>query len=486
MRKLFIALLLLLSVMLAVTLVKTFSFKSRQNHFNVPGFQTQSSAVVKEKALKIISQALKIKTISYDNEKFEKEEFLKFHSFLKAMFPNVFKTAQLRVISDYTLLLKWRGKNHDKPGLLLAHMDVVPVGNANEWLHKPFSGEISDGFIWGRGAIDNKASMVALLFAAEELIKSGFIPDQDLYFGFGHDEEVGGSKGAKKIAEYFKNQKIKLDFVFDEGGLVTSGISYGVIGNIAVVGIAEKGYLNLILTARGEPGHSAQPPRESSIDILSKALVKLSQFNFPAKLDHPAFSLFLNYIGPELNFAQKWAVANSWISRPLLISFFSKSPRMNSMIRTSHASTIINGGFKENVVPSRATANINLRLYPGTSIKKALELVKKTIDDPRVELKTGGENFFEASPVSNINHHVFKKLGAVTKLKFTDAIVIPYLNIAATDSRYFVDITNNIYRFNFMFVGTQDIQGYHGPNERISVDSYFKMIESYEVFIRNL
>ncbi len=272
------------------------------------------------------------------------------------------------------------------PVVLMAHQDVVPVEEEalSEWEHPPFDGVVDDDFIWGRGALDIKSQMIAILDAVEHLLAEGFKPERTVYLAFGHDEEIGGH-GAKEIANFLNDQGIHPAAVLDEGGSLIEGVLPGITEPVGLIGIAEKGFMTLRLTVEATPGHSSTPPRETAIGILAKALAFVEAAPQPTNLA-PAQMLFRG-LGPVLPFSMQFALANLWLFRGVVRKNLEKSPPTYAMIHTTSAPTIIKAGVKENVLPSKATALVNFRLMPGDTIAKVCERVRKIIDDERVEFR---------------------------------------------------------------------------------------------------
>jgi len=389
-------------------------------------------------------------------------------------------------MGGHSLLFSWKGKDERlKPVLLMAHMDVVPVDAATEssWHHPPFSGQVADGYIWGRGTMDDKGSVIAILEAAENLLTSGFEPQRTIYLAFGHDEEVGGNNGAANIAAALRSRGVELEFVLDEGLNILSGIISGLSSPVALIGIAEKGYLTLRLTIETPGGHSSMPPADTAIGVMSRALHKLSASPFSSRLDGPTRRM-LEFIGPEMAWSKRLVLANLWLFDPLVRRQLAASPLTNATIRTTVAPTIINAGVQENVLPTRAAAVLNVRILPGETIAGAIEHVRKTIDDPKIQL-TSLPVSMEPSSVSDIESPSFTLLHRTIRQISPEAIVAPSLLVAATDSRHYSALTKNIYRFLPITLRPEDTKRYHGIDERISIQDYERCVRFYAQLIRN-
>lgn len=435
------------------------------------------------------ARTIKFKTISYQEppEGYE-AEFPAMQAYLETAFPDTFKTLSKEVIGGGSLLMKWEGRDKsEKPILLMAHQDVVPVieGTESDWTYPPFDGVIADGYIWGRGALDDKSAMCAILEAAELLLRDGFAPDRTIYIAFGHDEEIGGKNGAAQIVSTLESRGIWFEAILDEGGFITKGIVPDVEMPVALVGIAEKGYLTLSLTVEAEGGHSSMPPPNTAVGVLSRAITKLEDNPFPARLDGAALLMFQT-IAPAMPFIDRMALANLWLFRPVVLNELTKSKSTNAMVRTTTAATMFKGSDKENMLPILATAAVNFRILPGEAVESVTERVKEIINDPRVRVRildTAGN----PSPVSDTDTPFYRAIEkSVLEASPDDPpIVAPYLLVAATDSRHYIPITDDIYRFTAVTITPEVLSGFHGTDERIAVYEYIRAVKFYYRLIRN-
>jgi carboxypeptidase PM20D1 len=484
MKKIIFALLICVVVLCAVVFFKTFSFTSKQ----VEAEPMVGITIDKQRAAKNLSRAIRYKTISsQDPSKFDAAQFTAFHKFLAEAFPKIHRQLKKEVINKYSLLYTWKGSNESlKPIVLMAHFDAVPVshGTEGDWTYPPFSGRVADGFIWGRGSLDDKGCLLATMEAVEALLNNEYKPKRTVYLAFGHDEEIGGNNGAAYIAESLKSRNVRAEWVMDEGAPIAMGLVPGVSQPVSLVGVAEKGYLTLIFTVEQEGGHSSMPPPQSAVGILSSAIHNLQNNPFPAKLEGPSVQMF-DYVGPEMSFGMKLLFANRWLFGPLIKSELQKAKSTNASIRTTIAPTIFYAGTKENVLPQKAMAMVNFRLFPGDSVDYVIEHVKKSINDPRVLVSTSGHHPQEASPVSDINAESFQLLQRTIRQVFPESIVAPFLVLATTDTRHYEDISGNIYRFVPMRFTSDDLGRIHGTNERISIDNFEEMIKFYIQLIGN-
>jgi carboxypeptidase PM20D1 len=373
---------------------------------------------------------------------------------------------------------EWAGTDASlKPMLVMAHQDVVPIDpvSAARWLQPPFGGVIADGYIWGRGTLDDKGAVMALHEAAEALLAQGFRPKRTEYFAFGHDEEVGGREGAAKIAAWLSSQGVRLESVLEEGQVVTEGIVAGFDKPVALIGIAEKGYLSLEFVVEAEGGHSSMPPPHTAVGILSAAISRLEASPFPSTICEPLRSQ-LAFLGPEQGWLRRVLFSNLWLFAPLVKAQLEKAASTSALVRTTIAPTMLEGGIKENVLPVRARGVVNFRLLPGMSSEEAIRRVVAIVDDARVKIVVTGTSLSEPSPVSSADSDAFRKLHRAVKATFPDAVVSPSLVLGATDTRHFNSLADNLFRFLPARLEAVDLKRYHGVNERIGLDNYAEFV----------
>jgi carboxypeptidase PM20D1 len=484
MKKAIIVMILIITILFSFMMVNTARFTSKQIEV-APSTRVEADL---KQAANNLSQAIQLKTIStQDKGKFDPSVFKTFHQFLENTFPKIHSHLHKQVINDYSLIYTWKGSDDNlKPIILMAHMDVVPVetDTETEWTYPPFEGRIAENFVWGRGSLDDKVSLLAIMEAVEILLDKGFNPSRTLYLAFGHDEEFGGPKGGSRIAAFLKSKMVKAEWILDEGGVIASGLVPGVSKPVALVGIAEKGYMTLELSVQHEGGHSSMPPPENAIGILSSAIHNLERNPFPAKLEG-ATLLFFNTVGPEMPLSMRFLLANQWLFFPLIKSQLKKSNTMNALIRTTIAPTVIKAGSKENVLPQIARAKINFRLYPGDSAEYVIGHVKKAINDPRVHVSRSEHAWNEASFESDVKSESFMVLQRTISQAFPDSIVAPFLMVAGTDTKHYAEISDNIFRFLPVRLASEDLKRIHGTNERLKLENYQEIIKFYIQLIRN-
>ena len=448
----------------------------------------QPVAVDARAAAERLAAAVRIPTVSVESGKVaEPAQFLKLHQHLADSFPKLHAALRREVIGDYSLLYTWPGRNAQAPAvMLMAHQDVVPIapGTEKAWQGDPFSGEIRDGFVWGRGAWDDKGSLMAILEAVEVLVSQGFVPARTIHLAFGHDEEVGGRHGAARIAERIRERGTRLAMVLDEGMLITDGMIDGLSAPAAIIGVAEKGTLTLRLIATGEPGHSSMPPARTTIGTLARAVARIEANPLPARLSGLPREMF-ETLAPEMSGVNGLLLSNLWLFEPVVRQVMQKKPNTNTVLRTTTAPTVLSAGNKENVLPGEAVALFNFRLLPGDSIAGVIAHVSAAVDDPsiRIEALPGGT---EPSPVSASGAAGYQAIARTLRELSPTLVVAPGLMIAATDSRHFADIADNVYRFMPVRARAEDLARFHGTNERMSVANYAQIIQFYHRLIGNL
>ena len=484
MRRILLLLVAAVVVLAAAVVVRTLWYDSKQ----IPAEPATDIALDAAAAAERLAGALRFQTISHqDSTQFDAAEFRRFQDYLARSFPGVHATLARESVGRFSLLYRWSGADTTLPPVvLMAHQDVVPIepGTESKWTYPPFDGRIADDHVWGRGAMDDKSSLVAQLEAIETLLSQGAAPRRTVYVALGHDEEVGGRAGAAAIAALLQSRGVRAAFVLDEGGAIATGLVPGVAGPVALVGIAEKGYLTLELTVRVEGGHSSMPPRQTAVGILSAAIDELQQHPVPGGIRGPTAQMF-DYLGPELPFGTRLFFANRWLFGGLLASQFGKTPAGNAMLRTTTAPTIIEAGVKENVLPSMARATVNFRLLQGDSIAGIAEYVRRVIDDPRVTVTIPEAFKVEPSPVSPVDAEEFGLLARTIRQVVPEAIVVPWLVVGGTDSRYFTALTPNVYRFGATPIGPGDTQRAHGTDERVSLEGYAQNVRFYVQLLTN-
>ena len=437
-----------------------------------------------------LASAVRLKTIASPTDvNANAADFTGLHALLESSFPKAHAVMKREVVGRFGLLYIWPGSDPKAPPIAwMAHQDVVPIapGTEADWQQPPFDGVVRDGFVWGRGAWDDKGNLMSMMEAVELLAASGFTPRQTLYLVFGDDEEIGGQRGALQIAKLLKERGVRLQFIVDEGLLITEGVLKGLDKPAALVGVAEKGYLTLQLTASATPGHSSMPPPQaeaSAIGMLSAGLARLEDKQMPLAIRGLSKDMFES-LAPEMNGLNRMFLSNLWLFGPVVESQLKKTASTNAMLRTTTALTIMNAGNADNVLPGRATAAVNFRLLPGDSSDTVVEHVTKVVGNPGVSVaKAAG--FSEASRVAASDAPGFRLVTRTLRELHPDVVVAPGLMLGATDSRHFEGVADNIYKFSPVRAGPDDLKRFHGTNERISSANYAEMIQFYHQLLRN-
>ncbi len=445
-------------------------------------------SVDEQAAAESLAAAVRAKTVSSATDAtLNADQFALLQAHLQSRYPLLHAKLKREVVGGLSLLYTWPGSDPAaQPILLMAHQDVVPIapGTEKDWLAEPFAGTIKDGFVWGRGAWDDKVNLISQMEAVEMLIASGFQPKRTVYLAYGADEEVGGLRGAKAIAALLAERKVKLDFILDEGLLITEGVLPGLKPPGAVVGIAEKGYLSVGLHAQATPGHSSIPPPAgtSAIAMMSAALTRLDEHQFPAKIEGVAREMFES-VAPEMNAVNRVALSNLWLFGPIVKKQLEAGASTNAMLRTTTALTIVNAGNKENVLPGRADATVNFRLLPGTTRDDVMAHVKQTVANDRVSAERLPGSA-EPSKVASTDSASYRLIERTIRELFPDTIVAPGLMVGGTDSQHFADVSDHIYKFSPVRAKPEDLPRFHGTNERITIANLAELIRFYHRLVQ--
>ena len=486
-KKIFLVLGAIVVVLAAVMSVRAARMPSRQAAADgAPSIEVDADAAAQR-----FAGAIRFPTISHERvEDTDTAAFVALHDYLAASYPLVQENLTRETVADLSLLYTWEGTEPAlAPVVLMGHMDVVPVvpGTEGDWLHDPFGGEIVGGFVWGRGSMDDKIGVVAVLEAVEALLSEGFRPRHTVYLAFGHDEEVGGVRGAASIAGLLRERGVDAyGMVVDEGGAVVRGMLPGIDGPVAMVGIAEKGYVNLELLVEGAGGHSATPPAHTNIGILAEAISELEAHPFPARFEGVARSTF-DYLAPEMSFGARLVLANLWLTRTPVTHMLLRTPQTASMVRTTTAVTIIEGGVKANVLPITARAVVNHRILPGETGESVAERVRQVVDDDRIQVRIHGGEAVDPSPVSDAEGPAFQLLARTVRqvMAGEDVVVAPYLVMGGTDAKHFASGSDAVFRFLPAPMGADALELAHGTNERMSVEGLVTSIRFYQQLLRN-
>lgn len=475
--------LLLLLLAIFIVLAAVVVFRTARYGTPVPQGQSLPLPSAPDSAVAHMSQAVQIPTVSYaDSLPVDTPAYTRFRTFLEGAYPQVHQKLERKIFNQFSYLYKWTGKDTTlAPWVLMAHMDVVPVepGTESKWTVPPFGGTVKDGMIWGRGVADDKSCVIAILESVEDLLRKGVQPARTIYLSFGHDEEISGARGARTIANYMKEQGIKPDLVLDEGGELSQEQFAMIKRPIGLIAVAEKGFLSFRLSVSSPGGHSSMPKSETSIDILSKALVNLRAEQMPYRVSPTVENLF-SRLGPELPFTQRMAFANTWLFGSMIQKKMEASNTSNAMFHTTLVPTILTSGIKDNVIPTDAVAIVNCRNMTEDPQTDVIAFMKKRINDDRVTITPMTSNR-DATEVTDVNGEAFKKVEKAMVKIMPGVIPAPFILMGGTDSRNFGIVSKNILRF----APQLDPKGYHGIDERITVEDLSRMIFFYSELIKD-
>ncbi|MEC5173617.1 M20/M25/M40 family metallo-hydrolase [Chryseobacterium nepalense] len=507
MKKLIFIIISLLILLIIIVLIKTFTYSFKKVSANT----TSGWKMIKDdSAIQRLSGGLKIPTVSSGElGDFNYSTFDTIKEYIKNSYPLIYQNAEFAEVNTYGLVFRLKGSNPSlDPILFLSHTDVVPPGDAEvkdktenifrpddqplpavsevseEWDFGPFSGAVANGRIYGRGSIDMKGMLFSLLESMNNVIKTKYIPQRDIYLAFGFDEEVGGQQGAVKIAEYFRNKNVQFDAVYDEGGLILEkGSVTGINSDIAVIGCAEKGFLSVKIKVKGLGGHSSMPPAESAIGKAAVIMQRLESGQMKPEVT-PLINQFFTNVGGSMSFISRMAIANQWLLKPVLLSQLTKNNSTNALVRTTTALTMMKGSDAPNVLSPEVEFIVNFRLLPGNTVKDVKEHIANVTKGFDVEIEEI-DSVKEASAVSSSNTRAFQMIEAAIKEIYPTAIATPYLTVGATDAYKYQIVSKNIYRFMPIKINNAEKQSIHSTNEYLSIENYMKMIHYFEFIMRN-
>lgn len=435
-----------------------------------------------DKAVRDLQQLIRCKTVSYRDKSLEDDaEFAKLEALLPEMFPHVQQVCEFIKPGPRSLLFHWKGKSAEAPGVLMAHYDVVPV-NEELWDKPAFEGIIENDVLWGRGTLDTKGTFVGVLEAADNLISAGFVPENDLYLAFAGDEEISG-EGAPTIVRWFNEHGVKPAFVLDEGGAVVEKVFPGVKQPCALIGIGEKGPMDVKLTLDTNGGHASTPPPHTPVGLLAKAVTNIEKHPFPFTLTPPAEQMF-DILGRRSTFLYRMIFANLWCFKPVLNLFCRLSGgELNALVRTTVAFTQMQGSAASNVLPPHAWVGANLRLISGETVEGARKRLQKLCGSKKIKVDVVmGMN---PSPISRTDDEPYQRLSKAIRATWTDAVVSPYLMLACSDSRHYGPISDHVYRFSAMALSKEERGMIHGNNERIPLETIKKTVAFYQRIIKS-
>lgn len=428
------------------------------------------------RAVEGLRALIRCKTVSYADKGLENDaEFEKLVSSLPELYPNVFSACEFTSMPDRALLFRWKGECDGDPAVMMAHYDVVPA-TADAWDVPPFEAIIKDGRVWGRGSLDTKVTVNGILSAADHLISQGFTPKNDIYFAFSGGEEVSGP-GAVRIVEYFEENGITPSFVIDEGGAVVENVFPGVSLPCGLIGIAEKGMMDVKYTVKSNGGHASAPTPDAPLNVLSASCIKILKKPFKCHLTPPAAEMF-DTLGRYSTFVYKVIFANIRLFLPVLDIICKKSGgELNALMRTTVAFTQMSGSDASNVIPTTASMVSNIRLNPEDSVDTALEHLKKAVNDENVDITY--VNGMDPSRISRTDCEGWNKIASAVASTWKGCIVAPYLMVQCSDSRHYDRISDKVYRFSAVDLTSEERATIHGNNESIRIETVGKAVEFY-------
>lgn len=459
-------------IFLAVIILRAMAFK--------PLAQPQINDTVeefdKEKTVENLQALVRFKTVSYRDHSLEDNaEFEKLIAELPKLYPNVFDLCEFNQLPDRALLFRWKGKKEGDASVMMAHYDVVPVLE-EAWDVPPFEAILKDGRVWGRGTLDTKVTINGILSAADHLIAQGFVPENDIYFAFSGGEEISGN-GAVRIVDYFEENGISLAMVVDEGGAVVENVFPGVSQPCGLIGIAEKGMMDVCYTVKSGGGHASAPKPDAPVDVLSESCVKMLKNPFKSHLTPPVAQMF-NTLGRYSSFVYRVIFANIKIFLPVLDMICKKSGgELNALMRTTVAFTQMKGSDASNVIPPSASMVSNIRLNPEDTMESALAYINKTVDNDKVEVSV--IDGMDPSRISTTDCEGWNKVASAVASTWRGCIVSPYLMVQCSDSRHYGRISDKVYRFSAMDLTSEERATIHGNNESIRVETLNKAVEFY-------
>ncbi len=457
---------------LSVLIIRALMFVPKKSELG----EISSVDVNCEKAAHDLAEMVKCKTIShFDQAEDDAAEFERFEKLLPNLFSRVFEKCSFEKVGERGILIKWQGASSDSPSVFMSHYDVVSV-EQNDWTKPAFDGIIENGVLWGRGTLDTKGTLNGILQAAEALIEKGFVPKNDIYFAFGGNEEINGD-GSKNIVKLFKERGITPGLVLDEGGAVCTGVFPGVKGPIALIGIGEKGFINIEYTVKGGGGHSSSPKAGSPVWRLSRACLNVEKATFKYTLSKPTAELF-NTAGRHSSFLYRLIFANQWCFSPVLSMFAKLSGgEFNAVVRTTTAFTQMRGSKGANVIPAHASMVSNHRIIPGETMESVVAHVTKAVNDEKVKISViSGSN---PSVISETDCEAYDRVKAAVSETWQNTIVTPYLMVAGSDSRHWGEISDKVYRFSAMALSKEERGTIHGNDERIPLETINRTVEFF-------
>lgn len=467
-----------LFIILLIMIIKTLQFKPTLKPIDT----AKNISINEKRVVESLKAMIRFKTVSYvDKRKEDNKPFANFKSYLEKRYPWVQEKAILEYIGDRAILIHLKGTSQEAPMVLMSHYDVVPK-NGN-WLHDAFLGDVLDGRVYGRGALDTKGTLCAIMEAVHQHLEAGKTFKRDLYLAFGGDEEIRGGS-ADMIVEHLKARGITPGMVLDEGGAIVEGMFPGVKRPIAVIGTTEKGFMAVTIKAHDAGGHASTPPKDSAITVLASAITRLNEQRlFPVKRNIVMDQMFDTLGRHSDQFLMRMIFANLWLTFPL-VRFLAKRKggQMLAMLKTTQAFTMMEGSEAINVLPSEASIGINYRIIVGENGAQVEEKIKQALKDLPVEVIVD----YTTDPTSvSKDDQTYDKLTHTIRKIWPNVIPTPYLMMAATDSRYYHKVSSHVYRFSAMPLTQEEFGMIHGANESISIENLSNTVRFYVQLIED-
>jgi carboxypeptidase PM20D1 len=460
--------------LLASALVRTFYIRSTYlNKFSSVYPVSPSKNI--DSSAKNLSKAITFRTVQTGDS-----SFATFHQFLETTYPRIYSTLTILYKDTQNLVYLYKGQDESLlPALITAHQDVVPA-NKEEWIHPPFSGDIEDGFVYGRGSFDDKGSLIAILEAVEQLLEDGFIPKRDWYIAFGCDEETRGDKGAALLAKKMRQEGLTFSVVLDEGGAVVEGFFKAISQPIAAVGVCEKGNAHVNISSFVEGGHSSTPKNPTSVGVLAKHISYIEHHPLKPVLIAPIKKMLFN-LGLHAPFTFAYMLLNTWLFSPIIFSIFKKNTTMNALIRSTCAVTMVRGSEAANIISNKAHAVLNIRLLPNQSAEEVINQYKKKTKKESISYEIAHEN--ARSKVSSTDTKSFKHLETTISSIFPNTIITPYVLTGGSDALHYESVCDAVYRFTPALMNNSELSRMHNTNERFSIENLSSAISFYKTFI---
>jgi carboxypeptidase PM20D1 len=439
-----------------------------------------------DRAIERLQELVRIPTISrLDETEVDWTQFDRFIETVARLYPRTHATLTRELVAGHSMLYRWPGTGDDDPTVLLAHYDVVTATD-DGWTHPPFDAEVTgsgdDRIIWGRGTLDDKGSLVAILEAVERSLEDGVTPANDVYLSFGHNEETAGT-GAAAVVDVLEGRGIRPALVLDEGGAIALDAFPGVDRPLAVVGVSEKGATLVRLVVDQKGGHASTPPTLTATARLARAIVRLNRRPFPSGFN-PASLAMLRTLAPHATGTVGRVLRSLGVTKPLLLRIFARSDETRAMIRTTQAVTMLEAGHAANALAEHAEAMVNIRVAVGSSVDEAVAHVRRAIRDDAVAIEIVQPG--EPSPISPTSGSAWDAIAETVAQTHPEAIVTPYVQNGATDSRHFTRISRNVYRFTPFVMSRAERDTLHAKDERMHVSSYLRGIEFYRALVARL